>query len=597
MAGLREAVARFDLLKRQNRERDEAMGRVFQVRRGNIAALAPGLFPDEWPKGVAANFIDTVARDLAEVIAPLPSINCSSTSEVDDRARRKADKRTQVANYYVEASRLQTAMFGGADDYLTYGFLPLRVEANLGEKRPHIHVESPIGGYAEMDRWGQVTGYANRYIRTASQLAAEFPEYRRELVGNGDKDRSVELVRWADAESTTLFVNGDSPLMLAQVRNPLGRCPVFIAARPGGTGQFDDVLWLQLARAYMAVKKLEAVEQSVDAPIALPQDVQHLPVGSNAIFRSATPEKIRRVPLEVPTGVFAEESSLQSEMRLGARYPDARSGNMDASIVTGKGVQALMGGFDTQVKTAQAIIGETLQDAVAACFELDEKLWPDVKKDIRGHENGAPYSIQYTPARDIRGNYAVNVEYGLMAGLDPNRALVWGLQARADKLVSRGWLRQNLPVAMNVSEEEATVDIEDGRDALKQALAGYVQAIPVLAQNGQDPGDIVRAMSVVIDARKKGKTIEDAVAEAFQPPEPPPAAEPGMPGEPGMEGVAGERPRTPDGLQSSGLLDGVAPGQAGLPPGGRADLATMMAGLTTGGQPSLNVGVSRRQPI
>lgn len=593
MAGLSEAVARFDYLKRANRERDATMGRVFQVRKGDVSALAPGLFPAEWPKGVAANFIDTVARDLAEVIAPLPSINCSATSEVDDRARRKADKRTQIANYYVEASRLQTAMFGGADDYLTYGFLPLRVEANLTEKRPHIHVESPIGGYPEIDRWGTVTGYANRYVRTAGQLAVEFPEYAKELTGSGDSDRLLELVRWVDDEATILFVNSEAPLLLARVRNPLGRCPVFVARRPGNTGQFDDVLWLQLARAYMAVKKLEAVEMSVEAPIALPQDVQHLPVGANAIFRSATPEKIRRVPLEVPTGVFAEESSLQAEMRLGARYPDARSGNMDASIVTGKGVQALMGGFDTQVKTAQSIIGETLQDAVAACFELDEKLWPQTKKEVRGHENGAPYAITYTPERDIKGNYAVNVEYGLMAGLDPNRALVWGLQARADKLVSRGWLRQNLPVAMNVSEEEATVDIEDGRDALKQALAGYVQAIPALAQGGQNPADIVRAMSVVIDARKKGKTIEDAVAEAFPPPEPPPAPD-SPPSDPGQGAPGGG---LPEGLRASGLLEGVAPGQAGLPPGGRADLATMMAGLTAGGQPSLNVGVSRRQPI
>lgn len=594
MVDVYEAARRFDFLKRASQQRDVVMTQVFQVRQGDTSALAPGLFPSEWPKGVTANFIDTVARDLAEVIAPLPSINCSSTSEVDDRARRKADKRTQIANHYVEASRLQTAMFGGADDYLTYGFLPFRVEPNLAEHRPHIHVESPLGGYPQVDRWGRVVAYANRYLRTAGQLAAEFPEHAERLVGNGDRDRMVELVRWADDESTMLFITEGSPMLLARIRNPLGRCPVFVAFRPGGTGQFDDVIWLQLARAYMGVKKLEAVEMSVDAPIALPSDVQHLPVGANAIFRSATPEKIRRVPLEVPSGVFAEESALQSDMRLGARYPEGRSGTMDASIITGKGVQALMGGFDTQVKTAQSIIGEALQDALSACFELDERLWPERRKTVSGHENGAPYTLTYTPSRDIKGNYAVNIEYGLMAGLDPNRALVWGLQARADKLVSRSWLRQNLPVAMNVTQEEATVDIEDGRDALKQALAGYVQAIPVMAQNGQDPGEIVRAMTVVIDARKKGKPIEDAVAEAFAPPEPPPTAEApagagGAAGEPGFD--------VPEGLRSSGLLEGVASGQAGMPPGGRPDLATMMAGLTQGGQPNLSVGVSRRQPI
>ena len=46
---------------------------------------------------------------------------------------------------------------------------------------------------------------------------------------------------------------------------------------------------------------------------------------------------------------------------------------------------------------------------------------------------------------------------------------------------------------MNVAQEERAIDIEDGRDALKQALAGYVQALPVMAQNGQDPATVVAA--------------------------------------------------------------------------------------------------------
>jgi len=97
----------------------------------------------------------------------------------------------------------------------------------------------------------------------------------------------------------------------------------------------------------MALLGLEAAEKSVQAPLALPNDVQTMSFGPDAIIRSASPEKIRHVGLELPQGAFAESELLQQEMRIGSRYPEGRSGSIDASVVTGQGVQALMGGFDT----------------------------------------------------------------------------------------------------------------------------------------------------------------------------------------------------------------------------------------------------------
>ncbi len=54
------------------------------------------------------------ARDLAEVMAPLPSFNCSATNMVSDTQRRAADTRTRIANYYVTSSDLQIQMYQGA---------------------------------------------------------------------------------------------------------------------------------------------------------------------------------------------------------------------------------------------------------------------------------------------------------------------------------------------------------------------------------------------------------------------------------------------------------------------------------------------------
>jgi len=69
---------RYEGLRQRYAERDSRMQQVAQVRAGD--AISPGLFPAEWPKPIIANFIDTVARDLAEVLAPLPAVGWEAHS-------------------------------------------------------------------------------------------------------------------------------------------------------------------------------------------------------------------------------------------------------------------------------------------------------------------------------------------------------------------------------------------------------------------------------------------------------------------------------------------------------------------------------------
>jgi hypothetical protein len=315
-------------------------------------------------------------------------------------------------------------------------------------------------------------------------------------------------------------------------------------------------------------------------------------------MRSSKPNEIRRVPLELPNNVFAQSQVLESELRLGSRFPEARTGNSDASIITGQGVKALMGGFDTQIKTAHAMFARAFTELLALALKVDEKIFKDEEKQLRGVYNGTPYDIKYKPARDIAGDYTVDIQYGLMAGLDPNRALVFGLQARGDKLISRDFLRRQMPFSFNATNEEQKVETEELRDAMKQAIASYAQAIPALASQGQDPSDILRKLSYVITERQKGTSIEVAIQEAFQPQNPAPAAAPGSvsPESMGMpsESAAGVG-QLPMGMSESGRMQGIAPGQ--IAPGGRPDVQSLLASLGARGEPNLQATVARRLPI
>jgi hypothetical protein len=120
---------------------------------------------------MVANFIDVAARDLAEVLAPLPSFNCSQSSVTNVQGSRFADKRGMIANNYVFNSRLQSQMYWGADWYFSYGFLPIHVEPDFEDNLPRIRVEDPMGSYPEFDRFGRCVAYAKRYMKTAHELA------------------------------------------------------------------------------------------------------------------------------------------------------------------------------------------------------------------------------------------------------------------------------------------------------------------------------------------------------------------------------------------------------------------------------------------
>jgi hypothetical protein len=528
---IRQVAARVESLKQRSTERDRRAQDVLAVRKGNIAQVYPNFFPSGVEANVVANFIDIVARDLSEVMAPLPAVNCSAANQVSDRARSFADKRTRIAANYFAHSTLQVQMYTGADHYITFGFVPFIIELDEEAGLPRIRVESPVGAYPEFDRYGRCIAFVKRYSLTLAELIAQFPEYEQQILGPNGYDQNlntlIEFIRYYDKDQSLIYIPARQNLILSQAINPTGKMMVIVARRPSidgeMRGQFDDVLGIQLLRNRFALLAMEAAEKSVQSPIVVPNDVQEIQFGGDAIIRTNNPAGVRRVELPIPNGAFTEQSLLQQELRLGTRYPESRTGNLDASIITGQGVQALMGGFDTQVKSAQAIFASVLKDVISLCFEIDETFF-DFEKTVRGVDAGSPYSIDYKPSKDIKSDYSADVRYGMLAGLNPAQGLIFMLQALGAKIISKDMVMRELPFGINVTMEQEKIEIEEMRNSLIGSLAAYTQAIPQIATQGGDPSDIVIKIADVIKARQKGVAIEDAIEQIFKPELPPAGA-------------------------------------------------------------------------
>ena len=158
--------------------------------------------------------------------------------------------------------------------------------------------------------------------------------------------------------------------------------------------------------------------------------------------------------------------------------------------------------------------------------------------------------------------------------MNPNNATVALLQMRSDKLVSRDYVRRELPIEINVTQEEQKVDIEEMRDALRTAVAQTALAIPQMVSQGQDPTKILASFADMIKGRQKGLSIESVVEKAFAPePQPEmPEMAPQAP-EAGMAPVPASQPN----VNQDG---GAAPAPGGpQAPQGKPDIASLLASI------------------
>jgi hypothetical protein len=582
--------ATVESLRRASAERDQRYHNVHDIRSGDIDSVIPGSMPDAWPKPIVANLIDTSARDTAEVMGTMPSINCSAGSMSTDKAKKFSSKKTKIANYYVQCAGLGAGrQVTAADYYNTYGMVIYSIEPDFENERPHIRVENPMGVYPEFDLFGQLKSYTKVWREQAIHLAAKFPHLLRMLQSNetggermGWAEREIEVVKYCDAQRIVMYLPHLGNQLVHQMDNPMDKVYVSIGKRPGfdsqTRGAYDDAGWVQLAKARFALLGMESAEKAVRAAMVVPRDVTQMQVGDDKIIRTDNPAGVAYVAPQLPPAAFQQGAALEQELRTGARAPEGRSGNIDASVITGRGVEALMGGFNTVITTGQTVLAEALKAALELCFEMDQKLWGSKKKTVRGMVQGTPFEETYVPKKDIAGDYTVDVTYGFGAGDDPARAVVMMLQLRGDQLISRDFFQRQLPMQIDVVEMQAQIDNEQLLDALKQGVMGYAQSIPQMAMQGQDPVEGLARMAKLIDLRAKGSPIQDAILKVFTPKEQP-AANPLAPPAPGAP----------------------APGGAPAGPGGEVpqgiDLQSLLSGLTGEGKTSMSVRSQRQAPI
>jgi hypothetical protein len=571
-----------------------------QVRRGNMDAVSPGSFSDDFPAMIIANRIDTMARDMAAVLTPLPTISCAPSSTLRENAKKFADRRTKIAHHYVESSFLQAQMPDGADSYHCYGMFVAEVRPDFATKSPKIKVLDGGYAYPVWDSNLNVSEILVVSFVSAQALAAYYPEQFARIKKDSPAAIQQDMIRvwrYQSKKETLVFLPDAKNLLLERTANKLGKCTFVAIPRPMGEdwfavprGAFADLVYPQIAANELRMLALEATSKSVQAPIVVPTDVNDVSFGPDATIRTNNPAGVQKLKVDVPPTAFQSSAIIDQDIQVGGMSPSSRSGQINASVITGRGVDALGEGYSQQVALAQGRLAIGIQQLLMLCFEMDEKYWPNATKEIRGMSLESPEKITYTPAKDISGDYHVTVDYGFLLGLDPNRALIFILQAQAAGLISNDTAARNLPIRLNLIEETNRIQLEQLRNSLLQAISQSSQAVAQMVAQGGQAGELIGQIAAVIEGVKKGSSIEDVVAKVFAPP--PPAPAPALPGAPASpeDGLAAA-------LGGGGGPQAINPATGAPDPNGLPSVADFMAGIGASGKPNLSGGVRRRNPV
>ena len=603
--------ARVKSVKDKWHTRDANAELVRAVLAGEWEKVAAGAFTEDYPAPMVANRIKVMSKDVAASLAPLPSINCTAYNTASDDAKKFAEKRGRIARSYVDESDLDAHMTDFGTSFNTFGLGVFFVEPDLEAKMPRIRVRDGSGVYCVWDAQGHTVWAFEEFCIPPYEVAALFPGSDAALEEHDQTEGIVRVIRYSDRKQTVVYLPecGNHVLLQYDAVIP-GECQYVCVPLPGEgksfsgipRGSYDDLVYPQMADHEFRMLQLEAATKSVQAPLAVPSDVVDVPYGPDALIRTQQPQNIRRVATEIPQSAFAASQLIREDLAVGGMSPESRTGNIQASVITGKGIEAASAGYSSQIANAQIMIAFALEQAIKKCFKMDEHLWNDEKKVLEGIEQGSPYTLDYTPRIAIKGKHSVEITYGFLSGMAPNNALVFVLQAQAAGLISRDFAARQLPVGMNVSEEFDKIDIETMRNSLMQGMAALAQSVPQMMQSGMDPTQIVFGLAQIITLKQKGKAIEEAISEVFAPKPPPPApggqeevGESDTPAGPPGSDAGGGSPAGPGG--SPLAPQGLTPGAQALGPNDRPDLSMLFAGMSSGGNPVLQGGVSRQNPV
>lgn len=479
-------------------------------RVATVTRVAVGEWDVEWPDLTSTPEAPTVANIVEVGIAHwsslfgsvLPSFRVPINASAErSEAKRGARKRERRLRQLIRKCNLSEAAASFGGDYAGAGYAVGLVWADFGEpdpakRDPYIMRIDPRHVFLTKDNLGNITELLVARKISKQELLSMWGETNPDYVDVFDKSNEEDVEEWfwidkdsfyhAIVDTSTKGRQSGRYVVLADVDNQLGFVPAAECLRPSFDGQrrghFDQTIHILRTMHRLMVMTIHSTEEHSYPMIAAFDVANAGDFGPGAVLELMSPEA--KVDIVGPTNHFDVKdlvARLGEEVRMQSALPQQLFGEMGASIVSARGINAAMGQLDARLAVAHQQFEHFYSQLYGFMLAMDE-VYCDGEKTIVGDSEEDTVE-KYRPSRDVNGAWIVECTYGLGAGSDPANTEMRLHMHLNGGLISRETARRELPFLEDPDGEELKVFRQTMLDAFQQAILAQATTLgdPTLA--------------------------------------------------------------------------------------------------------------------
>ena len=476
----------------------------------------------------APNMLQSGIDRLAQKISGVPQVRVDILNHnTSDRAKVRAEKVERIVTSYDENQNLNLQLAQVARWLPGYGYaawiITTKTDKN-GYVYPTAELRDPYDtfpGNFGPDQEPRELAVLRRVPRY--KLAQIYPEFAKEILNPDESENQQEAAfgagglgqtyenekqnNWEDNTGQgvriieyydlggTYIIFPEKNMILDFIPNFLSTPPFIFMKRVSFDelkGQYDHVIGLMAMMAKINIMSAIAMEDSVFTETNISGELEsgQYRKGRFAINYLAPGTQVSKPQNNVPYQLFQQVDRLERQLRMVGGYPVTDDSQSPNSFVTGAGLNELNSTMSLMINEYREIIRHGLQKMDEKRLELDVLLgmqFPELnKKPIQGFYAGTAFSENYSPIKDIGGDYRTRRIYGVMAGFDEPQKIVTGLQLLQAGVIDVETLQDNIDGLENIAKVQERIRKNKAENVLFES---------VLARSAQ--GDPAATMAVI----------------------------------------------------------------------------------------------------
>ena len=476
----------------------------------------------------APNMLQSGIDRLAQKISGIPQVRVDVPNENEsERSKYMAEKLERIVTNYDEKQNLNLQLAQAARWLPGYGYVAWVITTKMdknGYAYPSAELRDPFDtfpGNFGPDQQPRELAVVRRIPRY--KLAQIYPEFAKEILNPDEDDRNkgatapaypfgtfdtkttsdwedntsqgVKVIEYYD-QGGTYVVFPEKSMILDFIPNVLSTPPFIFVKKMSFDqlkGQYDHVIGLMAMMAKINIMSAIAMEDSVFTETNISGEIEsgQYRKGRFAVNYLAPGTQVSKPQNNIPYQLFQQIDRLERQLRMVGGYPVTDDSQSPNSFVTGAGLSELNSTMSLMINEYREIIRHGIIEMDAKRLELDVVLSYQqglTKKPMAGFFNGAAFSENYQPLKDIGGNFTTRRIYGVMAGFDEPQKIVTGLQLLQAGVIDVETLQDNIDGLENIAKVQ---------ERIRKNKAEQVLFDSILARSAQgDPAATMAAIAI-----------------------------------------------------------------------------------------------------